>query len=371
MTNPETDFDPKQTPSEDREEVIDDEIAYIAFLCITSGSEKSMSDFFRETPAALKWTAEAEQRYQGGKFGKIVRAVIWTDECDENGQLLVAVDPVRLVTKINSEPFTLLENHDPGRPKGQLLESALFESREGRKFVVAVIGYYAGGEVLNFLDLGVDISTPAPSPLELPSLPDDVWIEIATDAREVAEDWVDEVTIDSPIIVERSQLSHNTADSFIDLIRIGLPYVLIVWNPFVTAVASEAGKASYAEIHAWLRKLLSRMADRRNPILDFHSYQNGCQVSFLFRGKDEKKLHEAMDALAGAGAQAARLISRLKAQGKVSRQLVYEFDKEATLWVPSFVLLNDDRIITDNLALIAIENLPNGLSLGLTRTNSL
>lgn len=96
-----------------------------------------------------------------------------------------------------------------------------------------------------------------------------------------------------------------------------------------------------------------------------------CQVSFLFRGKDEKKLHEAMDALAGAGAQAARLISRLKAQGKVSRQIVYEFDKEATLWVPSFVLLNDDRIITDNLALIAIENLPNGLSLGLTRTNSL
>jgi len=78
-----------------------------------------------------------------------------------------------------------------------------------------------------------------------------------------------------------------------------------------------------------------------------------------------------MDALAGAGAQAARLISRLKAQGKVSRQMVYEFDKEATLWVPSFVLLNDDRIITDNLALIAIENLPNGLSLGLTRTNSL
>lgn len=51
--------------------------------------------------------------------------------------------------------------------------------------------------------------------------------------------------------------------------------------------------------------------------------------------------------------------------------MVYEFDKEATLWAPSFVLLNDDSIITDNLALIAIENLPNGLSLGLTRTNSL
>ncbi|MNY38292.1 hypothetical protein D3C86_1729110 [compost metagenome] len=113
------------------------------------------------------------------------------------------------------------------------------------------------------------------------------------------------------------------------------------------------------------------MADRRNPILDFHSHQDGCQISFLFRGKDEKKLHDAMDALAGAAAQAARLISKLKTQGKISRQMVYEFDKEALLWAPSFVLLNDDRIITDNLALIAIENLPKGLSLGLTRSNSM
>lgn len=233
--------------------------------------------------------------------------MIWTDERDTNGQLLVAVDPERLVAKINGEPFTLLENHDPGRPKGQLLESALFESSEGRKFVVAVIGYYAGGEVLNFLDLGVDISTPAPSPLKLPSLPDDVWIEIATDAREADEGWLDEVTIDSPIRVERSELSHNAADSFIDLIRIGLPYLLVVWIPFVTAVASEAGKASYAGIHAWFRKLLSRMADRRNPILDFHSFQDGCQVSFLFRGKDKRKLHEAMDALAGAGGSSSSI----------------------------------------------------------------
>ena len=330
-----------------------------------------MSDFFQETPAALKWVEEVEQRHQGGKFGKIVRAVIWTDECDINGKLLVEVDPESLVSKINSNPFTLLENHDPGRPKGQLLEGALFENGNGRKFVAAVIGFYAGGQVLRFFDLGVDIGIPASSPLKLPNLPDDVWIEIATDSREVDGGWVDEVTIDSPIKVDRAELSLNAAESLQELIRIGLPYLLIVWNPFVTAVASEAGKATYAGVHAWFRKLLTRMADRRNPILDFHSYHDDCQVSFLFRGKDSKKLHAAMDALAGAGAQAALLISRLKAQGKVCRQMVYEFDKEAILWVPSFALLNDDRIITDNLALIAIENLPSGLSLGLTRTNSL
>ncbi|NKI46520.1 hypothetical protein HFV06_09285 [Pseudomonas fluorescens] len=330
-----------------------------------------MTDFIQETPAALKWVVEAEQRHKRGTYGEIVRAVVWTDERDDEGQLLVDVDPEELVATINSDPFVLLENHDPGRPKGKILEGAFFESTDGRRFVAAVLGYYAGGDVLSFRGLGVNVGIPVPPPQQLPALLNDVWIEIATDSREVDEKWLDQVTSDSPIRVERTELSHNSADSLQELIRIGLPYVILVWNPYVKALASEAGKASYPAIHAWVRKLLSRMADRRSPILDFHSQQDGCQVSFLFRGKDEKKLHQAMDAMAGAAAQAARLISRLKGLGKVSRQLVYEFDKENNLWAPSFVLLDDDRIITDNLALIALENLPQGLSLGLTRRNSL
>lgn len=330
-----------------------------------------MSDIFRENPEALKWAEETKQRYSGGTFGKLVRAVIWTDDRDATGQLLVPADPQKLVAVMNSEPFILLEGHDPGRPKGQLLESALFEGAEGRKFVVAILGYYAGGEVLNFRDLKLDIVTPSPSPLTLPALPDDMWVDIATDSREVSKGWVDEVASDSPVRVKRIALSHNAAESLQELIRIGLPYVLFVWNPYVTAIANEAGKATYAGIHAWLRRLLSRMSDRLNPVADFQSYQDGCQVSFLFRGKDETKLHKALGVLPNAGAQAARLISGLKAQGKVSRQMVYEFDKEAILWKPSFVLLDDGRIITDNLALIAVENLPSGLSLGLALTDSL
>jgi hypothetical protein len=330
-----------------------------------------MTDFFQETPSATKWAEEAEQRHQAGIFGKIMRAVIWADVRGSDGELLVAVDPDRLVARINSSPFTLLEGHDPGCPKGKILESALFEHSDGRKFVAALLGCYAGGDVLSFRELGIDIDTPVPPPERLPELSDDVRIEIGTDSREVDEEWLDQVTNDPPVRIKRTERSHNAADPLHELIVVGLPYVFFVWNPFVTAIATEAGKASYAGIYAWVRRLLSRMADRRSPILDFHSHKDGCQVSFLFRGKDEKKLHEAMDALAGAAAQAARLISRLKALGKISQQLVYEYDKEKCLWAPSFVLLNDDRIITDNLALIAIENLPTGLSLGLSRSDSL
>lgn len=330
-----------------------------------------MSDLIQDTPAALAWVEAAEKRHRTGKFGEIVQAVIWTDARGLDGLLKVDVDPEILVAQINRDPFVLLHNHDPGCPKGKLLESAYFKSSAGREFVAAVIGYYAGGDVLSFHSLGVDTGELVTLPESLPGLPDDVRIQIGTDARNVDDKWLDQVTNDPPTRIERRNLSHNAAQSLQELIVIGLPYVVLVWNPFVKALASEVGKVTFAGIHAWLRKLLTRMADRRNPILDFHSHQDGCQISFLFRGKDEKILHAALEKLAGAAVQAAQLVSRLKIQGKVSKQLVYEFDKDAFLWSPSFVILSDGRIITDNLALIAIENLPKGLSLGLTRSDSL
>lgn len=330
-----------------------------------------MSDLIQDTPAALEWAEAAEKRHQTGKFGEIVQAVIWTDTRGVDGLLKVDVDPQKLVAQINRDPFVLLHNHDPGCPKGKLLECAYFESAAGRQFVAAVLGYYAGGDVLSFRILGIDAGEPVTPPESLPRLPDDLRIQIGTDARDVDDEWLDLITNDPPTRIERRNLSHNSAHSLQELIVIGLPYVVLVWNPFVKAFATEAGKVTFAGVHAWLRKLLTRMADRRNPILDFHSYQDGCQISFLFRGKDEKILHTALEKLAGAAAQAAQLVSRLKSQGKVSKQMVYEFDKDALLWSPSFVVLTDDRIITDNLALIAIENLPKELSLGLTRSNSL
>jgi hypothetical protein len=47
------------------------------------------------------------------------------------------------------------------------------------------------------------------------------------------------------------------------------------------------------------------------------------------------------------------------------RRLVYEFDREAVRWIPSYAILNDHRLISDSVVLTAIEHLPPGLSLGL------
>jgi hypothetical protein len=330
-----------------------------------------MSDLLNKIPAARDWANSAIRRHLGGIFGKLVPAVIWSDARDDDGEPFVRVDPVKLVNQINRNPQILLHNHDPGRPKGQVLEAANFETDGGKKFIAAVLGYYAGGDVLDFRGLGLDTKVSATLPASLPALPDGCWIQFATDPREVDEAWLDEATSDAPLRIERTELSHNAADSAQELIGLGLVYLAVVWNPFITSIASEAGKDTYAAIHMWVRKLLERLADRRNPILYIQTHQDGCEVSFLFRGKEVKRHYAAHDALPGAAAQAAQLIAKLKAREKPVRRLIYEFDKEALIWFPSYAVLYDNRIITDNGALIAIEQLPTSLSLGLTRGESL
>ncbi|WP_416740189.1 hypothetical protein ACM1ZW_03975 [Pseudomonas sp. NFX71] len=330
-----------------------------------------MFDLVDKTPGAREWLDNAIRRHANGIYGHIVSAVVWTDARNIQGHLLVPADPQTLVDKINNHSFILLQNHDPGKPIGQVLESASFETADGHQFVTAVLGYYSGGDVISFQEIGIDAQESTPSPAHLPCLSEDCWIQLATDPREVDDYWLNQVTTHAPLKIERIELSHNAESAAQELIRLGLVYLAVVWNPFVTSIASEAGKGTYTAIHAWLRKLIECLAERRNPVLDIHTHQDGCQVSFLIRGKDVKKHYAAHDSLSAAAAQAATLVAKLKARGAPARQLVYEFDKELLLWHPSFAVLDDKRIVTDNLALIAIEQLPAGLSLGLTRSQSL
>src|SRR5580692_10934765 len=111
-----------------------------------------------DTPAARDWADDAIRRHSNGIYGKVVSAVIWSDARGVDGELLVTADPLVLVSKINSSPFNILHNHDPGKPKGQILESAIFQTEDGERFVAAILGFYAGGEVLCFRNLGLDTS---------------------------------------------------------------------------------------------------------------------------------------------------------------------------------------------------------------------
>ena len=142
----------------------------------------------------------------------------------------------------------------------------------------------------------------------------------------------------------------------------------LVWNPYVTAIATEAGKATYAGINRWLRTLFDKVAERRNPILEIQSHHGGCQISFIIRGTDIKRHYTAHDALPAAAAQAAYLVGNMKDRGLPPKLVVYEFDPQHDKWAPSYAELHDGRLMTDNIALIAVEQLPSGVSLGIGRS---
>lgn len=327
-----------------------------------------MSALLRDNPDAEAW-AEKQRRELGlrGVFAKTEVAVVWADTRGEDGEILVPVDPRAIVDEINSEGMPLLGGHDPGAPIGRIIAAALFRDHEGGSFVAAVAGFYGDATQVSFRQLGVDADLAVPLPTELPPLQQDTRLLIATDPREVEPEWLDRVLRDAPLEVRRSDLSHNAADAVHELIRIGLPFVVLVWNPFVASFASEAGKATYAGVHKWLRTFFEKLSERNNPIVEVQSFQRGCQISFLFRSKNVKTLYAAHDGLAAAAAQGARLVDHLVARGGPPRTLTYEFDPEAGRWYPSYAELMDGTFVSDRNILVAFEQLPSELSLGLVR----
>jgi len=322
-----------------------------------------MRNLVNDTPEASAWVDRAIAEHSNDRaFGKIVSGVLWTDELGPEGEPVGSADPSELIAEINAKGLPMFRGHDPGFPVGRILAAKLFTSPSGLRFVAAILTLYEDRQRLSFSQIDLDPTPIVSSPSILDRLNDDCWLDFATDPREVDAQWVDEVLQSAPLSVERIELSHNAAEPQAELIRIGVAFMLLLWNPFVTAIATEAGKDAYAAFRKWLRSLWNKLTERSNPIVVIQSQQDGCEVLFLFRGNDVKQHYDAHDALPIAAAQAAKLIAAMKNKRAIPISLVYEF--EQSRWFPSYAILNDGRIVTDSNILIAIEQLPTGLSMG-------
>jgi hypothetical protein len=149
------------------------------------------------------------------------------------------------------------------------------------------------------------------------------------------------------------------------LISVGILFAFLVFKPFATAVASEAGKDTYGAMRSWLRKFLGKLSQQKDPIVQVSAWHDGCQISFMFRGEDVKRHYAAHEALPDAAMHAKHLAENMKRSGYAPRQIVYEFDFQDDLWFPSFAELHDGRFVTDKYTLIAAEQLPSQLSLSI------
>lgn len=326
-----------------------------------------MADLITETPEASAWVRrEKAARANQDVFERFAGAVIWLDEPGANHEAIGGTDPAALIAEINQRGQPMFLGHDPGAPVGRVFAAGEFVDPRGVRFVAAVMGYYGEKQRLRFEQFGVDPTLPVDSPSVLSGLPTDPWLDIATDPREVDSQWLKELLEDPPYRVKSRRLSHNAAETVHELIRVGFPYVLLAWNPLAKTIGEEVGKKLCAAAFQWLRKLWTKLQERQDPIVVLESFQDGCEVSFNFRGKDVKRNYAAHDALSAGAAQAARLIRGIKANGRQPTSLVYEFDVDATRWFPAYAILEDGRIVKDRPFLIAVEQLPTTLSLGLS-----
>ncbi len=322
-----------------------------------------------ETPEASAWLDEIVAAHKAkGRFNQVKPSIIWSDIKDKDGKLIVDIDPDSLVSEINSGKFPHHLGHDPGHPLGKLLESRKFNAPSGEQFIAAVMGLYAG-KVTSFADLLVQVDAEFPSPTNLPFF-EIKWINLSIDPREFPNDWVEDVVTGSQFPIRATAASNNAQKPPHQLIRVGVLFVTLVWNPYVSTIASEAGKDTYAGIRTALERIVEKASKLENPILEIQSHHSGCEISFVLRREGVQTSYEAMAKLPLAASQAEHLVANLTANGNSPKLLVYEFDHEANRWYPSFAELNDGTLVTDNEKLIAVEELPTGFSLGLVSTRN-
>jgi len=325
-----------------------------------------MPDLIKKSPEATAWMTEALTSHADrAVFGRVASSVIWSNATDANGALLIPLDPVQLASKINTNPFPLLLGHDPGRPLGRVISAKVFENPTGEVFVAAVLGFYENPPALGFGDLGIDGAASVPSPAILPALPAELRFQLAADPREVDLESLNDLAREAPVPIDVQARSNNAADPLHAFVTVSVLFMALVWNPFVTTLANEASKDAYAAIRKWLRELTARIGERQDPVVEIQSFQGDCCISFMFRGGNVARHYKAHDTLPDAAARAAHLVSRIKAGGLSPARLVYEFHPRDDLWYPSFAELSDGRLVSDNAKLIAVENLPPGLSLGI------
>ena len=316
-----------------------------------------------ETPDASAWVQRNLDTLCAGKdLGRLTSAVIWTDRYKENGEPIGGSDPSAIVNEINELGWPLWNGHDPGRPAGRFIAARDFTSPSGTRFVAAILTYYASESLLSFASLGIDPFPTAALPTSL-GLPDGARIELAADLRDVSEQWLDELSEDAPLFVKRVRSSQNNAEPLKELIHIALPYAALLWNPLVKSFGEQAGKDIYAGVQQWLQKLWKKLKELRDPIVDIQAHHNGCTVSFLLRGRDIEQHYAAHAAVPTAAAQAAKLIDTFAQFNPKLITLFYEF--EQSRWFPSYGILADGRIVSDRSVLIAYEQVPKTLSMGL------
>src|SRR5690606_26026696 len=98
--------------------------------------------------------------------------------------------------------------------------------------------------------------------------------------------WIAAVCDGAPVHVDRQNVSNNAAEFLQELVRVGIPCALLLWNPFVKKLAEEAARDVYVASRDWLKRLIQESRQLKDPVLCIDSIYGSCQVTFILRSGD-------------------------------------------------------------------------------------
>jgi hypothetical protein len=324
-----------------------------------------MGDFVERTPEAQAWIDEQRRlRSNRPEFGRLADAVLWLRAPGEPE--VGPEDPSDMVDEINRHGWPVFVGHDPGKPSGMVVAAKQFSDPSGAQFVAGIVGLYTREVVSSFEQFGLDFEASADSMPPSSEAHGSASITLAVDPREVSSTWIAAVCAGAPLQVNRQNLSNNAAEFLQELVRVGIPYALLLWNPFVKKFAEEAGRDAYVALRDWLKKLIRESRQLKDPVLCIDSVYGCCQVTFILRSGDVQGDYAAHATLPDGARRAYLLVDRLKARGEIPARVLYEFHAAANRWYPVYAALTSGKLIADHGLLIAVEQTHTAISIGVT-----
>lgn len=336
----------------------------------------------QESPDAIRFVENVVQssqqykRFPSESFTTVESGVLLTSGVDLQGEAFAQEALEEAVRHIREHGLWLRYQHDPMVPPiGRVLDADLFYApRSKLSFVAGVFGIFDPKSIPSFSSFRIavpdaDQTKGPPEESEPPILA----VTVEYNPHEIAREDVTQMLQSAPDSVSRQPVEQfrKAADP------LTLVYLVIaswpLWaNPFSMKFLERFGEEAANGVIAlakWLgKKVASKL--RSDSRLVFKFTTQNCELEFVLDSNDPAIVSEAARKVLETWEQANQLISALA--GYELQRLVYEYDRNAKQWLPSFAETKKVGLIADRPKLIAAEAFQSGgLSVGGRREASI
>lgn len=312
------------------------------------------------------WIKSIISRVDSVLYRRISAGILWKERRPEEDGPFVGHNSDYLKKAISQGGFPILDEHDPGKVVGTVIDFLEIKDNEGLLTLVGAFAIFEPKSHLTFADIGDWRTKNDTSSSTIVSTTSTPHVFLSVPSTHTSESIVQELAPPSKSI--DLELRHNflySSDISFQIWEVAVPITLLL-APFAKQLGQDLAK----EFYAWLRKVVKKAASNENSIVTLRTEHQDCNVLLLIRsGLSPKDTQNRNQGISEAVAEARRLVDHLRSHQMKPKRLTMEYEPTGG-WSPTNVLLHNGRIVWDGVALeeavTALDSSKTGLSLGLT-----